>query len=152
MSGTLICYDNSPSARHALQVARRSLGEGPVVLLNVWSEPERVHADSFGFQRHGDGVAWDRMLALFEDQSREALDQGVQLARSIGMSVETRSERSPSSVWQTILAVADELDSDLILVGTRGPNPVADDLLGSISYSLAHHCRRPLLIVPEPQA
>jgi hypothetical protein len=55
ISSTLICYDGSPSAQHALVLAYRSLDERPKVLLTVWSTPERVHADSFGFDQHGDG-------------------------------------------------------------------------------------------------
>lgn len=35
MSSTIICYDGSPSAQHALELAYRTLDNGPKVLLVV---------------------------------------------------------------------------------------------------------------------
>jgi nucleotide-binding universal stress UspA family protein len=148
MSSTLICYDGSPSASRALEVAHRSLGLQPKILLDVWSAPERVHADSFGFDHHDGGPSYDRLCELLERQTQEILDDGAQQATALGIEVQTRAERSRSSVWQTILDVADELDCDLILAGTRGTTAVETGLLGSVSGALVRHSRRPVLIVP----
>ena len=148
MSSTLICYDGSPSSSRALEVAHRSLGRQRKILLDVWTAPERVHADSFGFDQHDGGPSYDRLCELLERQTREILDDGAQRAVALGIEVQTRAERSRSSVWQTILDVADELDSDLILAGTRGATAVETGLLGSVSNALVRHSRRPVLIVP----
>ncbi|MFZ0388781.1 MAG: universal stress protein [Solirubrobacteraceae bacterium] len=148
MSSTLICYDGSPSSSRALEVAHHSLGRQRKILLDVWSAPERVHADSFGFDQHDGGPSYDRLCELLERQTQEILDDGVQRAAELGIEVQTRAERSRSSVWRTILDVADELDADLILAGTRGVTAVETGLLGSVSGELVRHSRRPVLIVP----
>ena len=148
MSSTLICYDGSPSARHALVLAYRSLDKRPKVLLTVWSAPERVHADSFGFDQHGDEPFYARLCELVEHAAIETAEHGQQLAAELGFDVQVRVERNDSTVSQTILGVADELDSDMILVGTHGTTAVQPGLLGSVSNGLLHQSRRPVLVVP----
>jgi nucleotide-binding universal stress UspA family protein len=148
MSSTLICYDGSPSAQHALVLAYRSLDKRPKVLLTVWSTPERVHADSFGFDQHGDEPFYARLCELVEHAADKTAEHGQQLAAELGLEVETRVERNHSTVSQTILQVADELDSDMILVGTHGATAVQPGLLGSVSNGLLHQSRRPVLVVP----
>lgn len=46
---------------------------------------------------------------------------------------------------------ADDLGADLIVAGSRGRGGVAELVLGSVSHYLAHHARRPVLIVPPPR-
>lgn len=57
-------------------------------------------------------------------------------------------EGSPA---RDIAEVADDLGADLIVVGSRGRGEVAELFLGSVSHHLAHHARRPLVIVPPPR-
>lgn len=40
-------------------------------------------------------------------------------------------------------------DADLLVVGSRGHGVFSGLLLGSVSSKCAHHCRRPVLIVPK---
>ena len=152
MSSTLICYDGSPSARHAVALADRSLDRHPKVLLTIWAAPERVHADSFGFDQHGDDPFYGRLCELVESGARETAEQGRRQAAELGLEVEVRVERDRSTVAQTILDVADELDSDMILMGTHGVTAVQTGLLGSVSSALVHQSHRPVLLVPAPPA
>jgi nucleotide-binding universal stress UspA family protein len=49
---------------------------------------------------------------------------------------------------QVLLDVADEVDADIVVVGSRGFGGFPQQLLGSTSTQLAQHSRRPVLIVP----
>jgi nucleotide-binding universal stress UspA family protein len=47
-----------------------------------------------------------------------------------------------------LIHVADREQSDLIAVGATGHSSFASRVLGSTSYSLTHHARRPVIVVP----
>jgi nucleotide-binding universal stress UspA family protein len=47
-----------------------------------------------------------------------------------------------------LIHAADREQADLIVVGTRGHGRLAGRVLGSTSYSLTHHARRPVIVVP----
>jgi nucleotide-binding universal stress UspA family protein len=49
-----------------------------------------------------------------------------------------------------IAEIADSVDADLIVVGTRGRAPVSEILLGSVPIQLLHVAHRPVLVVPPP--
>src|SRR5262245_15888609 len=49
----------------------------------------------------------------------------------------------------TVLEVADDIDADLVVVGSRGGGARADPLLGSVARTVAGRGRRPTLVVPS---
>jgi nucleotide-binding universal stress UspA family protein len=51
-----------------------------------------------------------------------------------------------------ILAVADEHDARIIVLGSRGRTDMPHLPLGSVSHRLLHAAHRPVLIVPRPAA
>jgi len=147
---TLICYDGSPSAQRALSVAASALDGAPVVLLHVWNPPQRVLADSFGVSEDSAVLNTEKLQTFVEHHAAEVIADGVALAGRLGVSVTSRQEVNRSTVWQTILDVADEVDASLIVTGTHGSTAVQSGLLGSVSNALVHHARRPVLLVPTP--
>jgi nucleotide-binding universal stress UspA family protein len=147
---TLICYDGSPSAQRALSVAASVANGNPAILLHVWNRPERVLADSFGISEAEAGPTARHLEEVVQRRAAEILSDGEAHADRLGFSVTTREEASRSSVWQTILDVADEVDATLIVTGTHGQTAAQTNLLGSVSNAMLHHARRPVLVVPTP--
>lgn len=145
---TLICYDGSASAHRAIAVARTTLSPGDMVLLHVWNPPEAFLADAFADPHPMSGPPIEKMERLALEVANDVLEQGRQLAEADGLHPHTRLERNVSSVWATILDVAEELDADVIVVGTRGRTAVQSALLGSVSGAVVHHSKRPVLVVP----
>jgi len=50
-----------------------------------------------------------------------------------------------------IVKYADQVDADLVMIGTRGRGKFASVLLGSVSEKVAHHSKRSVLIVKNPE-
>lgn len=145
----LICYDGSASAKHALEVARKVLDGGHVILLNVWIPPYRMLPDALSTNEDDDAQPYEQLEMSIRERAREILSEGQALAESMGMVVTPRAQCDQTGVAQTILQVADELDCDLIVTGTHGHTAVPSGLLGSVSSGLVHLARRPVLVVPD---
>jgi nucleotide-binding universal stress UspA family protein len=64
--------------------------------------------------------------------------------------VRYRAELRDGNPVSALVAVADEVDADLIVVGSRGLGGFPELLLGSTSTQLAQHSGRPVVIVPQP--
>jgi nucleotide-binding universal stress UspA family protein len=47
-----------------------------------------------------------------------------------------------------LIRAADREQADLIVVGVRGRSSFTSRVLGSTSYTLTHHARRPIIVVP----
>ncbi|MEO6859882.1 MAG: universal stress protein [Solirubrobacteraceae bacterium] len=137
----LICYDGSPSAKRAVSVARATIADDHAVLLHVWEPPVAFLADAFS----DPGLGLEPPLKVLEqsavNRAQAIATEGHELARNDGLTVEVRVERDETSAWRTILDVADEIEAELIVVGTRGRIAVQSDLLGSVSGAIVHHSR-----------
>jgi hypothetical protein len=56
-----------------------------------------------------------------------------------------------TTIADAIIAVADELDTATIVVGSRGLTGVKSLLLGSVSHGLIQHADRPVIVVPSAE-
>ena len=81
----------------------------------------------------------------FDEHDRESLQEAAELAAEKGVDVETALLKGRPA--DEIVTYADTIDSDLILVGSRGHGAIASALIGSVSRGVLHESRRPVLIV-----
>jgi len=86
----------------------------------------------------GEERALDRTATLAEDAVQAIRKQGV------SVQVVVRSG-TPAS---TLVEVADDVDADLIVLGSRGRGGPAELMLGSVARTVADRARRPTLVVP----
>jgi nucleotide-binding universal stress UspA family protein len=139
----LICYDGSDASRRAIDVAAALLGPRRAVVVDV--APTLTTAESF--------AATTTVIAgqAFEDlNAEEALGkatEGAERARRAGFSAEA-SDIVETPAWEGVVAMADEVDAGLIVIGSRGLTRARELVQGSTSREVAEHNGRPLLIVP----
>jgi nucleotide-binding universal stress UspA family protein len=88
-------------------------------------------------------------LAADDEQVKARIKRQVEQLRADGIHAEAVMQTvrvgGPAHV---IADIADSVDADLIVVGTRGRSPVSEIVLGSVSIRLLHIAHRPVLVVP----
>jgi len=146
---TLVCYDGSEGSRNALHSVGPVVAVRDFVVLTVWQPLTTRLESTSGFAV----IVPDDEAELDTEEeaaARDAAEDGARRCRDAGFAATARVAESIGPVWETIVAIADEIDSALLVCGTRGRGSVESFLLGSTSRALLRHARRPLLIAPEP--
>lgn len=94
-----------------------------------------------------------RFREVYEEeqrQTREVLDAQVRKIEASGGRVQKAHQRSGRPDRQ-ILDLADDLDADLVVIGSRGLGGLRRALMGSVSDSVVHHAHCPVLVVREKE-
>ncbi len=98
-------------------------------------------------------VESQRFEALPRKETRasaaEAAERAAQRLREAGAEPADVLVRSGRPV-ETVLAVADEVDADMILVGSTPRRPIAQKLLGSVALELVQRSKRNVMVISEP--
>ena len=147
----LLPYDGSADARAAITRVAHAMPGATVTVLTVW-EPfmQTMARNSMGMSAGGGYAAVD-CESVDEDlraAARETAGEGVQRATDAGLFAVPRIESRHGDVATTILGVADDLDTDIIALGTRGRGGMKAFLLGSVSHAVVQHADRAVLLVP----
>jgi nucleotide-binding universal stress UspA family protein len=144
MKTILIATDGSAPAReaveHGLRLALESRAE--VVFVHVVPAVDVLPVSAFGMTA---GQPHEITAA-----DRAPLTEAAALADEWGVPAHT--ELLTGDPVDEIVACADSLDADLIVVGCRGHGAIASALLGSVSRGVLHETRRPVLVVPNAKA
>jgi len=135
----LIAIDDTPSSAAAIDqgLALAADEEAEVVFVNVVS----IVGEQFV---HGDG----KPERVPDRAKTEVLIDAC--AKAEELSVPCTTELLVGYPPTQIAALAEELDVDLVVVGSRHLTGVKRFLLGSTSRALIGDAKRPLLVVPEP--
>lgn len=92
--------------------------------------------------RESAAVITGDMLDAMRAEARESLDQ---LAKQLGPAVQTILTDGPAS--DAILMKADELDAELIVIGTHGRSALRRLAFGSVAESVVHGSRCSVLVL-----
>jgi nucleotide-binding universal stress UspA family protein len=139
MRRILIATDGSPSAHEAVELGLELASEHDSQVIFVHVVPAVDVLPLGGF---GSTVAVQHVVTA---EDRQALDEAEQLADEAGVDARTRLLRGDAV--DEIVAYADTLDADLLVVGSRGHGRLASTLLGSVSKGILRETRRPVLVV-----
>jgi nucleotide-binding universal stress UspA family protein len=147
----LIAYDGSSQAKGAIVVAGREFGGGRrAVVLTVREPLDEIVFAGLGGGTMLDPATYSTMQESAEKEAGAVAEEGGRLAQDAGFSAEARVEAAPSP-WQAIVAIADELEAAVIVIGSRGRTGLPKVLLGSVASAVAQHSRRSVLLV-HPEA
>jgi nucleotide-binding universal stress UspA family protein len=128
-------YAADHALKHAALLARRV--RGAVTLLHVAApvpDPDRLFTSIRTDQ--------PQMMEL----SRQRL---TRLARRMAVRPREKEVRAGSAA-EEILQYADEIQADLIVIGSHGHSLLERMLIGGTTEKVVRHCRRPVLVVPPP--
>lgn len=139
MKRMILAVDGSEPALRATRFAaalRRAVGDLEIVPVNVQEVPEF------------------RVLALYRaeimDELREAAHaafaEPLALLKAEGVPVEGRIEFGAPA--DRIIALAETLEADWIVMGTRGLGAIAGLMLGSVVTEVLHRAEIPVTAVP----
>ncbi len=138
----VVGLDASPASRAALRWAidyAKAIG-GEVVTVHAFEAP--VY---FSYPR---GEATPVMLdATFREGVRRCFEEDW-CAPLVGSGVPYRSVVADGRAAAVLLDVAEREAAELVVAGRRGLNTLGELVLGSVSQSLVHGSRRPVVLVP----
>jgi nucleotide-binding universal stress UspA family protein len=122
-----------------------------VVIATVW-EPglAQVVPDPAGIGAPAAPVDLEQVAeveALMSNRAAAIAGEGAARAREDGLPPTPVAIEDEGNVAETITAIADDHDAEVVIVGSRGHSGLKARLLGSTSESILHHCTRPVLVV-----
>jgi nucleotide-binding universal stress UspA family protein len=149
----LICYDGSLDSQAAIDRAGSLMPGSDATVLVIWETMletmSRTGSLGMGLGLIGDYGDGDTDAAL-EKAALETATYGANRATAAGLVALPRIAERHDDISGVILAVAADLDADVIVLGTRGRGSVKSLMLGSVSHAVLHHADRPVLVVPSP--
>jgi nucleotide-binding universal stress UspA family protein len=139
MKTILIATDGSPSAREAIEFGLELAADqdSTVTFVTVAPASDVVPMGGFGFT--------GSVPHEVSEREEAPLDEAHELAEQAGVTAYQRLLQGDPA--DEIVAFADVIDADLIVVGSRGHGAIASALLGSVSRGVLHEARRPVLVV-----
>jgi nucleotide-binding universal stress UspA family protein len=141
MKTIVIATDGSPSALEAVEYGLELASDQDAEPIFVHVAPAIEVLPVTGF-----GMGATASVPHEPDaHDREALDAAVEIAEMRGL--EAKAELLTGNAADAIVAYADSVAADLIVVGSRGHGAIAGALLGSVSRNVLREATRPVLVV-----
>jgi nucleotide-binding universal stress UspA family protein len=146
----LVGFDGSPSAARAIEIGARLLPGRVAQIVHLWALPYSSAELRARLSRRAATV--DELVALLERegtaQAERVAADGVALAAAAGWEAEPMVRRSIGGEGFKLADMAEELEPQAIVVGSRGLTGVRA-ALGSVSDIAVHASPVPVLVVPQ---
>jgi nucleotide-binding universal stress UspA family protein len=141
MKKILIATDGSAPAQEAVEFGLELAAEhgAEATFVHVAPSLDVLPPPTLGFTPPGS------VPHELSEHDRVPLLEAIGLADERG--VEAKTELLAGDPVDEIVAYADTIEADLIVVGSRGHGAITSALLGSVSRGVLHETRRPVLVV-----
>jgi nucleotide-binding universal stress UspA family protein len=139
--------DGSPSAQEAVRQAGQLAALAQAKLTIVSAYRPVGHAAVLAMTGAAGGLMVDS--SDFVEQQRQEAEEALEHATMMldATAPFARTVSAPGNPAEVLLAVAAEVEADLLVVGNRGMQGAARFLLGSVPNRVAHHATCSVLIV-----
>ncbi len=133
----VVAYDGSPPSERAVRFALSGIGgpDAEVWIVHADEAPHTVAEPRTDEERGTEVGAIEQALRTFQSTADAARVHVHAWVR----------EGTPATV---LLAAADEVHADLVVVGTRGLRSAGRLLLGSVSSEVVARAKQPVTVVP----
>jgi nucleotide-binding universal stress UspA family protein len=150
---TLIAFDGSAAARQAVTATAALLKPHATLVLTVW-EPALAHAAAAAPPDVAMTPVVDPSAVLtfdeaLRDNAERVANDGVELAKSLGLDAEPLVMFDVRDVARTIVEVARERKAAAIVVGSRGLSGLRGRLEGSTSKGVLKDAPCPVMVVHD---
>ena len=143
----LVATDGSPEATRAAHTAAQIAHETGSELHIVYVRPRSVPLHPGHFVGPEVEEHWlHREQELLEREAQLFLDTQVEEIEAAGSSV-AQTHLGIGKPDEEIVALAEDLEAGLIVIGNRGRGGIRRALMGSVSNSVVRHAHCPVLVV-----
>ena len=129
------------AVEHAIELAR-SLAARLTLVHVAGQYPPPMLVDGTVFPT----LPQDEHDAAAVKQSQQILDPLVAKAKAAGVECDALHQ-SDSAAWHAIIATAEQLRCDVIIMGSHGRGGLAALIMGSQTQKVLHHTNLPVLVV-----
>jgi nucleotide-binding universal stress UspA family protein len=139
MKKILVATDGSPASLEAVEFGLELVAEHDAEAIFVHVVPEYDVIPTSGFGMTG------ALPHEVNDYDRAPLEVAAALAEERGVRATTKLLAGDAA--DEIVAYADSVAADVIVVGSRGHGALASALIGSVSRAVLRESKRPVVIV-----
>ena len=133
-SKILIPLDGSKSSLRGLKfgIDLAKYADSTIVGINIYKIPSFIHSSNF--------------VAEKKFQSKKILEFAKKISEKYNVHFINKSQRS-DNIGKAIVAFAEKNCIDLIVIGSRGPDPEGGLFLGSVANYVVHKSKIPVTII-----
>ncbi len=113
---------------------------------NVGSEIHLIHAIVLSHWMLPDNLSEAQYLKL-KEQAQKVLDGQAEKVREAGGEVAGSHLRTGRRADEEVINLAEEIEADMIIVGSRGAGTIRRAIMGSDAESIVRHAAVPVLVV-----
>lgn len=141
----LVAIDGSEPSKHAINYAMESASKWNAEMVVLTVVPP---ISSFVYGVEGsEGVNLKEYENAVKRSFQRVLTDAEKMVKEALPGLKISAVLAKGHVPTKIVEIADDLDVDLIVMGSRGLSGVKSWFLGSVSKHVAEHCKKPILII-----